>query len=89
MDRVSRRVAGDAWSGSTRRGNSRTGRQLIELTHQLKGAAGLYGLESISQTAQAIHRRASEDADLAELHAVVRELAELTRRAVAGRSPPK
>ena len=55
---------------------------LIELAHQLKGATGMYGLDDIARTAQVIHQRATEDADLAELQAEVSELAELSKQAL-------
>ncbi len=57
--------------------------QLMRLTHQLKGAAGIYGLNQISDTARLVHQLAQEDVALEELQATVAELVEMCKQAAA------
>jgi PAS domain S-box-containing protein len=61
--------------------------QVIELSHQLKGTAGTYGFDGISETARTICDRLRADADLKELEAAVCGLADLCRQA-ASQQPP-
>jgi HPt (histidine-containing phosphotransfer) domain-containing protein len=58
---------------------------LFELAHQLKGTAGFYGFDSISETARTICDRLQADDELTELQATVFELAALCRQAASGR----
>jgi PAS domain S-box-containing protein len=58
---------------------------LFELAHQLKGTAGFYGFDSISETARTICDRLQADDELRELQATVFELAALCRQAASGR----
>jgi len=57
--------------------------QLMHLTHQLKGAAGIYGLNQISETARLVHQLVQEDVALEELQATVSELVDLCKQAAA------
>jgi CheY-like chemotaxis protein/HPt (histidine-containing phosphotransfer) domain-containing protein len=59
--------------------HNRTG--LFELAHQLKGSAGLYGFDKISETACTICDRLRADDELEELQAAVYELIDLCKRA--------
>ncbi len=54
---------------------------LLELAHQLKGTAGLYGFDNISETARTICDRLRDDDELEGLQAAVGELADLCRQA--------
>ncbi len=56
---------------------------LLELTHQLKGTAGLYGFDTISKTAHTICDRLWADDELEELEATVYELVDLCRKAAS------
>ena len=53
---------------------------LLELAHQLKGTAGVYGLDDISKTAGAICDRLRADVEVGELQAAVGELVALCRQ---------
>jgi CheY-like chemotaxis protein len=57
---------------------------LFELAHQLKGSAGLYGFDSIAETARTLCDRLRADDELSELQATVSELVDLCRRAASG-----
>ena len=57
---------------------------LLELAHQLKGTAGIYGFDNISRTAGAICDRLRADDEMEELKASVCELAALCRQIVEG-----
>ena len=59
--------------------HDRTG--LFELAHQLKGTAGVYGFDSISETARTICDRLRADDEFRELEAAVSELVALCRQA--------
>ena len=54
---------------------------LFELTHQVKGTAGVYGFDSISDTARTICDRLRADDELEELQAAVSDLVALCRQA--------
>ncbi len=56
---------------------------LVELAHQLKGTAGIYGFPQISHTAAVVNSQATKPDDLQQLQAVVSELVDLCRQAVA------
>jgi DNA-binding response OmpR family regulator len=56
---------------------------LLELTHQLKGTAGLYGFDNISESARSICDRLRADDDLKEIHATVSELVALCKQAAS------
>ncbi len=58
--------------------------QLMHLTHQLKGAAGIYGLNQIFETARLVHQLAQEDIALEELQATISELVNMCKQAAAG-----
>ena len=58
--------------------NDRT--RLFELAHQIKGSAGLYGFDKISEIARTICGRLQADDELAELQESVFELVNLCRR---------
>jgi len=58
---------------------------LFQLSHQLKGSAGLYGFDSISGTARVICDRLRADDELEELQATVAELVALCRQAGSDR----
>jgi HPt (histidine-containing phosphotransfer) domain-containing protein len=55
--------------------------QLMHLTHRLKGAAGIYGLNQISETARLVHQLVQEDVALEELQATVSELVDRCKQA--------
>jgi CheY-like chemotaxis protein/HPt (histidine-containing phosphotransfer) domain-containing protein len=55
--------------------------RLLDLAHQLKGTAGTYGFDSISEAARTIYDRLRADDELKELDAAVSELVELCRQA--------
>ena len=57
---------------------------LFELAHQLKGSAGLYGFDNITETARTICDRLRADGALQELQAVVTELVARCRQAASG-----
>jgi two-component system sensor histidine kinase/response regulator len=57
---------------------------LFELAHQLKGSAGLYGFDNITDTARTICDRMRADVALTELQAAVSELVTLCRQAATG-----
>jgi len=57
---------------------------LFELSHQLKGSAGLYGFDGISETARSICDRLRAGGELEELEAAVCELVDLCRQAASG-----
>jgi PAS domain S-box-containing protein len=59
---------------------------LLHVTHQLKGTAGVYGFDGISETARIICDRLHSDDELQELEAAASELAALCRQA-ADRQP--
>jgi PAS domain S-box-containing protein len=61
--------------------HDRTG--LFELTHQLKGSAGLYGFDNITGTARAICDRLRADDELKELQSAVSELIDLCRQSAS------
>jgi HPt (histidine-containing phosphotransfer) domain-containing protein len=54
------------------------------LAHQLKGSAGLYGFDNITETARTICDRLRADGALQELQAVVTELVARCRQAASG-----
>jgi PAS domain S-box-containing protein len=56
---------------------------LLESTHQLKGTAGVYGFDNISETARTICDRLRDDDELEELQAAVCELVDLCRQAAS------
>ena len=59
--------------------------RLLELAHQLKGTAGMYGCQEIAETARTLCDRLRTDGDLRELQAGVAQLADLCRQAAAGK----
>jgi len=63
---------------------------LFGLAHQLKGTAGMYGFDNITETARTICDRLRADDELEELQAAVCELVDLCRQAASGQSgtPP-
>ena len=58
---------------------------LFELAHQLKGSAGLYGFDNMSETARTICDRLRADDELEELQAAAYELIDLCRQAASHR----
>jgi PAS domain S-box-containing protein len=58
---------------------------LMELAHQLKGTAGVYGLAPISQAARLVHQLAKEEEDWERLRPAAAELVALCNQA----SPPR
>jgi CheY-like chemotaxis protein len=58
---------------------------LFELAHQLKGSAGLYGFDTIAETARTICDRLRADEALEELRATVSELVDRCREAAGDR----
>ena len=59
--------------------------RLQALAHQLKGTAGVYGFPRLSEAAEVVHQRATEEDDVQRLHAAVAELAALCAEAAAAR----
>jgi PAS domain S-box-containing protein len=57
--------------------------QLMHLSHQLKGAAGMHGLNRISETARLVHQLAQEGVAMEELQATVCELQDMCMQAAA------
>ena len=57
---------------------------LFELSHQLKGSAGLYGFDNISETARIICDRLRADDELEQLHTAVADLVNQCRQAASG-----
>ena len=57
---------------------------LLELAHQLKGTAGVYGFDNIAETARTICDRLRTDDELEQLQAAVCELVDLCRQAASG-----
>ena len=57
---------------------------LFELSHQLKGSAGIYGFDNITETARTICDRLRADKELEDLQAAVYELVDLCRQAASG-----
>ena len=60
---------------------------LSDLAYQLKGSAGGYGFDPITELAEAVERQAREQADLDELRRTVDELVDLCSRATADAPP--
>ncbi|MBN2476970.1 MAG: PAS domain S-box protein [Pirellulales bacterium] len=58
--------------------------RVAELTHQLKGAAGIYGFDPIAETAHQISKQIVQGDDPQQIQAVVAELALWCRQAAAG-----
>ncbi len=56
---------------------------LFELAHQLKGSAGLYGFDNITETVRTICDRLRVDHELKKLQAAVSELVALCRQAAS------
>jgi signal transduction histidine kinase/CheY-like chemotaxis protein/HPt (histidine-containing phosphotransfer) domain-containing protein len=56
---------------------------LFEVSHQLKGTAGMYGFDNIAETARTICDRLRVDDELEELQATVYELVDLCRQAAS------
>jgi CheY-like chemotaxis protein/HPt (histidine-containing phosphotransfer) domain-containing protein len=67
--------------------DDRDRKRLAHLTHQLKGAAGIYGLDRISEIARLINQLAQGDVALDELQATVCELFDMCRQASV--EPPR
>ena len=57
---------------------------LEQLTHQLKGASGIYGFNSIAERANAIHQQVASGDQLQRIESEVTELADLCQRALRG-----
>ena len=53
----------------------------MHLTHQLKGATGIYGLKQISETARLVHQLVQDDVALEELQAAISELVDMCKQA--------
>jgi len=56
---------------------------LFEVTHQLKGSAGMYGFDNITETARTICDLLRADDELEEVQAAVYELVDLCRQAAS------
>ena len=59
---------------------------VIDLAHQLKGAAGIYGFDPIAAMARKINKLATRGADRDQIQTAVTELTELCTRATHGRT---
>lgn len=57
---------------------------LAKLAHQLKGSGGGYGFPSISEAAKHVETQAKAEPDIEKIQAVVAELTDLCRQAIAG-----
>ncbi len=54
---------------------------LKHFSHQLKGAAGVYGFSQIAQAANRVYQCVEDDSDAGQLQSAVDELVELCERA--------